>query len=151
MVETYKEEAKKRTIDLVFRMPSKKFPRVLVDMEKMRLVMENLIDNALRYTLPGGKVTVSLQYDKKEIVVSVEDTGIGIPTEQQKRLFEKFFRASNARPLYTEGSGLGLYLVRNIIEAHGGKLSFISQEGRGSTFSFALPVRQEIEEFLKKF
>ena len=114
-----------------------------MDIEKIQLAIQNLLDNALHYTKKGGKVTVEIWHDTKEVRVSFTDTGIGIPQEQQQRVFEKFFRAVNARMVDTDGSGLGLYLVHNIVEAHGGKVWFESEEGKGSTFTFSLPIKNE--------
>jgi len=96
-------------------------------------------------------VTVSLKYAKKEIEFSIKDTGVGIPEDQQKRVFTKFFRGTNVMRLETEGSGLGLYISKNIIEAHDGKIWFESKEGKGATFYFSLPVEKQLEEFLKEF
>ena len=144
VVLSYKVQAQQRNIVLVFDPPKEKFPKVLVDKEKMLLVIHNLVDNSLRYSPPGGKVQVALSQNKKEVVFSIEDFGIGIPEEQKARLFEKFFRASNAKQTYTEGTGLGLYLSKNIIEAHEGKIWAESKVGQGSTFSFSLPIRQEV-------
>jgi signal transduction histidine kinase len=145
VVLSYRVQADLRNIALVFDPPKEKFPRVLLDKEKMLLVIQNLVDNSLRYSPPGGKVQVTLSYDKKEVVFSIKDSGIGVPEEQKARLFEKFFRASNAKQIYTEGTGLGLYLSKNIIEAHEGKIWAESKVGEGSTFSFSLPIKQEIE------
>jgi signal transduction histidine kinase len=133
------------------KIKSREIPRVLVDEEKIRLAVQNLIENAIHYTPQGGRVTASVSHDTKEVMLQVQDTGMGIPENQKARVFEKFFRASNAKTVDTEGSGLGLYLVNNIIQAHGGKVWFTSEEGKGSTFAFTLPVREEITEFLKKF
>lgn len=98
-----------------------------------------MIDNAIHYTMPGGKVTVILTGDKNEIKITVKDTGIGIPQNQQERVFSKFFRAANAMRVQTDGTGLGLFITKNIIEAHGGKIWFESEEGKGTTFYFTLP------------
>ena len=144
VVLSYRVQADLRNIALVFDLPKGKFPRVLIDKEKMLLVIHNLVDNALRYSHPGGRVEVTLSHDNKEVVFSIKDSGIGIPDEQKSRLFEKFFRASNAKQIYTEGTGLGLYLSKNIIEAHEGKIWAESRVGQGSTFSFSLPIKQEL-------
>ena len=149
VVNSYKEESKKRGIKVEFKKPEKKLPLVLIDVEKMRLAVQNLFDNAIRYTHPDGKVTVSLKRVKKEIEVSIKDTGVGVPKNQQERIFTKFFRAANVMRMQTEGSGLGLFITKNIIEAHGGKIWFESEENKGSTFHFTLPVKEEFGEFLK--
>ena len=143
VVQSYRVQAGLRNIALVFDPSKEKFPRVLVDKEKMLLVIHNLVDNALRYSSAGGRVDITLSHDKKEVVFSIKDYGIGVPDEQKPRLFEKFFRASNAKQIYTEGTGLGLYLSKNIIEAHEGKIWAESKIGQGSTFSFSLPAGPE--------
>ncbi len=141
VINSQEEEIKKRDLDFEFKKPEKKLPKIKADSEKIRLVIQNLIDNAIKYTKAGGKVTVLISGGKKEIKVSVKDTGVGIPLGQQGRLVTKFFRATNAGKLEAEGSGLGLFISKNIIEAHGGKIWFESQEGKGSSFCFTLPVK----------
>ncbi len=124
-------------------------PKVTVDVEKVKLAIQNLIDNAIRYTLPGGRITVSLKTVKNQIEFSIKDTGVGIPKAQQERVATKFFRGTNAMRMETEGSGLGLYITKNIIEAHGGKLWFESEENKGTTLYFILPLKESTG--LKKF
>jgi len=150
-MESFKEKIKTRKINFKFEKPKEKIPKIKVDIEKMQLVIQNLLDNAIRYTLEGGKITVSLKYKEKELKFSIQDTGIGISKEQQKRIFTKFFRTVNAVKMETEGSGLGLFIAKNIIDAHGGKIWFESEKGKGSTFSFSLPFKKEkeLEEFIK--
>ncbi|MBI2578061.1 MAG: GAF domain-containing protein [Candidatus Wildermuthbacteria bacterium] len=150
-VRMYKEEAEKKKITLSFENPKERLPHVLVDAEKIMLAVQNLIDNAIRYTASGGKIRVGLETKQGKMQVFVSDNGVGIPADEQKRIFQKFFRASNVRTLDTEGSGLGLYIIKNIVEAHGGTVWFDSEVQKGTTFYFTLPMRQEMEEFLKKF
>ncbi len=112
---------------------------VYVDAAQIREAMDNLIGNAIKYTPGGGTVTVRLEPFERSVVVEVEDTGLGVPEEQQARLFQPFFRASNARASKIEGTGLGLHLVKNIIERHGGIMRFRSAPGAGSVFGFEMP------------
>ncbi|MBI2644378.1 MAG: GAF domain-containing protein [Candidatus Wildermuthbacteria bacterium] len=140
VLELYKEEARRRNVELVFQRPKEQLPQALVDTGKIQLAIDNLIDNALRYSSAQGKVVVSIAQVGEEIRVSIQDAGVGIPGEEQKRVFQKFFRASNARTIDTEGSGLGLYLVKNIIEAHKGRVEFASEEGKGTTFFLTIPL-----------
>jgi PAS domain S-box-containing protein len=140
VVDSLKEFAKRKEIELKFEKPEEKLPKIKLDKEKIGLAIQNLIENAITYTLPGGRVTVSLKRVKKEVEISVSDTGIGIPKDQQKRVFSKFFRGSNAMRMETRGTGLGLYITKNIIEAHGGEIWFESEEGKGTTFHFTLPI-----------
>ena len=148
-IDSFREEIRKKNIKFKFKKPEKKLPKILIDMEKIKLAIENLFNNAIRYTLPGGEVTVSLKHAKKEVEFLIKDTGIGIPKDQQKRVFTKFFRAANVMRMETEGTGLGLFVTKNIIEAHGGKILFESEEGKGTTFYFTIPARKNLNNFLK--
>jgi signal transduction histidine kinase len=109
------------------------------DQKVMDIVMQNLISNAIKYTPDNGMVTVRLKRDATAVVISVSDTGIGIPREAQGRVFAKLFRADNAQIAEADGSGLGLYLVKSILEQVGGGISFTSEIGVGSTFIVRLP------------
>lgn len=152
-INSYKEKAEKEKIFLEFKKPEKKLSKVMLDVEKMGLAIDNLLDNAIIYTPQGGVVVISLKETEKNLEFSIKDTGIGIPAVQQKRLFTKFFRGTNAVKIDTEGTGLGLFIAKNIIEAHGGKIWFESEEGKGTTFYFTLPkieVKEELEDFFKK-
>ena len=150
VVSSYEEEIVKRAIKFEFKKPEEKLPILILDVEKIKLVIGNLIDNAIRYTRPGGRVTVSTRCIKNEIEVSVKDTGVGIPLDQQQRMFTKFFRASNVMRMETEGSGLGLFIAKNIIEAHHGRIWFESEENKGSTFHFTIPSQEELTEFVER-
>jgi PAS domain S-box-containing protein len=150
VINFYQEEIKRKKIKFEFEKPKEKLPLVMLDVEKMRLATENLLKNALIYTLSGGKVTISLKLANMEIEFSIKDSGMGIPKDQQVRVFTKFFRGANAIKMDTEGTGLGLYITKNIIEAHGGRIWFKSEEGKGTTFSFTIPVRKKFGQFLTK-
>jgi signal transduction histidine kinase len=115
-------------------------PKIYIDPKRLREVIENLISNAIKYTPDGGEIKIEVDGDNREVQFSVSDTGIGIPESEQGRLFDRFFRAGNAIRSQTEGSGLGLYVVKAYVESWGGRLWFNSQEGQGSTFYFKLPV-----------
>jgi signal transduction histidine kinase len=99
----------------------------------------NLLLNAIKYTPPRGTVSVRTETRDNSIVIEVADTGIGVPPEEQDRIFEEFYRASNARQMESDGDGLGLSLVKRVIEMHGGSISFQSQLGAGTTFHIVLP------------
>ena len=111
-----------------------------IDISKVRQVFTNLIDNAIKYSKQGDRIEVSCVKDEAEVIFFVRDTGIGIPQKQQKRLFEKFFRADNAVLSETDGTGLGLYIAKAIVEAHNGKVWFDSAENKGTTFYIKLPL-----------
>jgi PAS domain S-box-containing protein len=140
VIDALKGEIERKNLKLEFKKPEK-LPKILVDEEKIKIAIENLIDNAIRYTFPGGKIIISLEILENEIQFKIEDTGIGIPRDEQPRVFSKFFRGANAIRMETEGSGLGLFVTKNIIEAHGGRIWFKSEEGKGSTFYFTLPLK----------
>jgi signal transduction histidine kinase len=115
------------------------FPSVQGDESRLRQVIDNLVSNAIKYSPKGGEVRISGAFDDKTVTVSVSDKGVGLPADEQERIFERFYRVDSALSRKTQGTGLGLYLARAVIEAHGGKISVQSQPGKGSTFSFTLP------------
>ncbi len=117
-------------------------PAALADPTLMRQVVLNLLSNAVKYTPAGGAIDICVQRAGESLFWAVRDTGIGIPPEGQGRLFEKFYRADNALTLETEGTGLGLYLVRLIVERLGGRVGCESEVGAGATFKLTLPVSQ---------
>lgn len=139
VINSYKGQIERKKIKFEFKKPEKKLPLVKLDVEKMGLAIENLLNNAISYTPPGGCVTISLNCENNKLKFSIQDTGIGILREQQKRVFTKFFRGANAVRAETEGTGLGLFIVKNIIKAHGGEVWFESEENKGTTFYFTLP------------
>jgi signal transduction histidine kinase len=99
----------------------------------------NLVDNAVKYTLPGGKVEVVGGSEESEITIRISDTGIGIPEGKIPRIFERFYRVDKARSKATGGTGLGLSIVRHVAENHGGRVTVHSTPGEGSTFTVYLP------------
>lgn len=121
--------------------PKEEIPLVNIDPQKLAMAFGNLLDNAIRYNIQNGEVIVRVekQKDKPFLEIVVKDTGIGIPPEGLKKLFSKFFRAENAVKLQTSGSGLGLYITKKIIEAHGGKIWAESELNRGTAFHFTIP------------
>ena len=140
IVDSFQEKAERKNIELVFEKPEEKLPKVRLDNEKISLAIHNLVENAVRYTPSKGKVTVSLRRANMNIELCVKDTGIGIPGDQLDRIFSKFFRGANVMRIDTEGTGLGLYIAKNIVEAHKGRIWFESKEDEGSTFCFKLPI-----------
>ncbi len=139
--------AKSKKVELVYKAPAKPIPTMHLDENKTRQVIMNLADNAVHYSQPpkgGGKVEVRLERDGDDIVYAVRDNGIGVPKDQQDRLFTKMFRARNAQELRPDGTGLGLYLVKRVIEDQGGKIVFESEPGKGSMFGFRMPIHNKV-------
>lgn len=130
---------KASNVEMVFS-AEKNLPKLLADVSQIKLIIENLLDNAIRYSKEKGKVKISLKKEGRCLRFEIKDEGVGIPLEDQKYIFQKFFRSSNALRHKTEGSGLGLYIVKSIIDKMEGKINFSSQEGKGSTFWFTLPI-----------
>jgi signal transduction histidine kinase len=113
---------------------------VNVDYDRIKQVLHNLLDNALTHTPAGGAIVVSAKQQEKWIEVSVADTGEGIPAEDLPNIFERFYRADKSRARATGGSGLGLTIAKRLVKAHGGNIEVQSELGKGSRFSFTLPV-----------
>ncbi|MCX6789520.1 MAG: HAMP domain-containing sensor histidine kinase [Candidatus Gribaldobacteria bacterium] len=113
--------------------------KVLVDPFWLDQIITNLLDNAVRYSKGGGQVDINIERKGKKILLAIKDQGVGIPKEEQKFIFEKFFRSANAIKQQTDGSGLGLYIVKKFIELLGGKIWFSSIMNKGTTFYFTLP------------
>lgn len=140
--------AESKSVKLIYDKPAKPVPMMKLDLDKTRQVIMNLADNAVHYSAPpngGGVVHVSLAHEGQDVVFKVVDNGIGVPEAQQKKLFKKFFRAGNAQNTRPDGTGLGLYLVKRVVEDQGGELIFESKEGKGSTFGFRMPVKNKIK------
>lgn len=131
--------ADQRNIKLVKKI-DKKLPKTTMDIEKIRQVVMNMIDNAIYYSKPNSKVMVSAVKNGEFVEFTVKDTGIGVPKSEQKDLFSKFFRGTNARKKRPDGTGVGLFLARKAVLSHGGEMIFLSEEGKGSTFGFRLPI-----------
>lgn len=141
--------AKKKSINIrIEKQPG--LPKVMLDLEKIKMALSILIDNALIYTFPRGTITIGAEVKDEELEIWVADTGIGIPESQIKNVFTKFFRGSNAMKVHTDGSGLGLFIAKSIVEVQGGRIWFNTEEGKGTTFRFTVPVKQKFKEFLDK-
>jgi PAS domain S-box-containing protein len=118
-------------------------PKIMIDTKLTRIVFQNLLSNAVKYTPEEGKVTVSIitnPDNHKEVLIKVKDTGYGIPKYQQDKIFSKLFRADNIKKMETEGTGLGVYIIKQIIDNAGGKIWFESEENKGSTFYVTIPL-----------
>jgi signal transduction histidine kinase len=138
----FEPSAQKGSIKLIFHRPEFNLKPFVMDPLRIKLVLEILVDNAIKYNVQNGEVRIKidLMENKPFIMISVEDTGKGVAPEDMSRLFTKFFRSKQVLKEQTSGIGLGLYLAKNIIERHGGKISAKSVLGRGSIFTFTLPI-----------
>lgn len=135
---------KDKRVELIFKRPDTPYPPARIDAANMRAVLQNLIENAVKYTPEGGRVTIVCNTDPSgALSLSVADTGIGIPKEERQRIFTRFFRASNAQKKETDGSGLGLFIAQKILQKYHGDIRFESEEGSGTTFYVTLPIASE--------
>ncbi|MDD5606566.1 MAG: ATP-binding protein [Candidatus Pacebacteria bacterium] len=150
IIKSNQERIDKKQINLTFEPPQNSLPKVMIDPIKMKIAVENILDNAIRYTYERGEINIYFKKTEQEISVYFKDTGVGIPKSQQNKVFSYFFRGSNILPIHTEGIGLGLFLTKSIIEAHGGRIWFESVENKGSIFAFSLPIKEKFSEFLTK-
>jgi signal transduction histidine kinase len=150
-----KFEAGQKNIAIDWQRPEKPLPLVAGYEHYLSYAISNLIDNAVKYTPSTGEtsetrnrrdepgwIKIRTEAKGREVIVSVEDNGIGIPPDEIGNMFKKFSRATNARKMYTDGSGLGLYIIKEIIEGHGGRVSVQSKLEEGSTFKIFLPIKK---------
>ena len=128
-----------RELDLSLKLPEEP-ALAFIDSDRMQQVMHNLLENAIRYTEPGGKIAVRLSRSPAEVRIEVSDTGIGIPEANLPYVFERFYRSDRARRAHPGGSGLGLSIVKWIVEAHKGQVEVASRLNEGTTFTVRLPL-----------
>lgn len=140
-VEAMRQLAEHHGILIAYQRPTT-FPVLDVDEDKLRQVIMNFVDNAIYYSRPKSTIAVKAYVEHGDAVVEVHDQGIGVPQDEQDKLFTKFFRAENARRQRPDGTGVGLFLARKVVTALGGEIIFGSQEGKGSVFGFRLPIKK---------
>ncbi len=132
--------AKKKDITLIYQAQSEIY--IEADEVKLTLAISNLIENGVKYTPDGGQVKVILQGDLQDVFIIVSDTGLGIAKNEQSRIFERFYRTDKTRNRETGGTGLGLAITYRTVVMHNGTISVESEEGKGSTFTMQIPIRQ---------
>jgi signal transduction histidine kinase len=130
--------AEEKEIRLELDVPAQ-LPPAWGNADRLQQVLINLLDNALRHTGAGGKVAVTAKVQGEELAVSVHDTGPGIPPEELPYIFERFYKVEKARTRTTAGTGIGLAIVKGLVEAHGGRVWVESTPGKGSVFTFTVP------------
>jgi signal transduction histidine kinase len=144
VIEELETNAEKKKLKLVYKKPKKALPKVRIDREKIRQVVMNLTDNAIKYT-EKGEVEIELKLIKNKILFSVSDSGMGIEEGDMINLFKKFSRGQGTSVIHTEGTGLGLYVAKQMIESHKGKIWAESKgKGRGAKFLFELPISKKV-------
>lgn len=131
------EQVERAGLELVYHLPES-LPDVLVERRRIEQVVINLVHNAIKFTPPGGTITIAARHEGERIAVDVRDTGAGIASDEIDRVFERFYKSDKARR--SEGTGLGLAIAKHIIQAHRGEISVRSEPGKGATFTFTLPV-----------
>ena len=131
--------AERKHITIRFEHPAPSYAPVIIDPRHLRAVLQNLLENAVKYSSAQGTVVLHLTEEGAKTIFTVVDTGIGIPLDSQKHISTRFFRAQNAVKMETDGSGLGLFIAKSILEKNKGTIEFKSEEGTGSTFTVVLP------------
>jgi two-component system phosphate regulon sensor histidine kinase PhoR len=143
LIESCLETAQRRAAEKDLRISvnaAQRLPDIAGDRRRLAEVLQNLLDNAIQYTLPGGEIMLSAETGDDEVVLTVSDTGIGIPQADQPRIFERFYRVDVARSREAGGTGLGLAIAKHLVEIHGGRLWVESEIGQGSQFHFSVPL-----------
>ncbi|MCW9054449.1 MAG: ATP-binding protein [Candidatus Pacebacteria bacterium] len=143
---SFEQQAKDKNITLNYTHEEKPLPNIMLDAEKLKTAIENLVDNAMKYTEPGDKIEIISRTRDGVVYIDIVDTGIGIPERQVPQLFSRFFRAKNAVKVRPDGTGLGLYISKQIVEKHGGRIWINSKEGEGTEVHITLPQNAEPEK-----
>ncbi len=141
-LETSQHRAAEKEVEVELAQPAQvgDLPDIAGDRRRLAEILQNLLDNATQYTLPGGRITLSAETRDADVVFTVSDTGIGIPKSDQSRIFERFYRVDAARSREAGGTGLGLAIAKHLVEVHGGRIWVDSEIGQGSKFHFSVPI-----------
>lgn len=159
LLKTASSLIQEKNINFSLNKPSGNIRKIKADFEKLTLALENILNNAIKYTPPHGKINMTVEDKDNELTITIIDTGVGVPKDQLAKLFTKFFRGSNVIRLQTDGSGLGLFITKNVVEKHGGSILIQSEESKGTRVTITLPFlepkvissEQKFEEFIKGF
>jgi signal transduction histidine kinase len=140
VIKTGNTDGQRKNVKVNFHKLAKPMPPVEMDKQKMRMAMQNIVDNAVKYSPENAVVDVTATVKNNRYFLTIEDHGIGIPKEEQAKIFLMFFRGKNAKEKETTGSGLGLYIVKNVVQKHRGQIWFESAIDSGTTFFLSFPV-----------
>ncbi|HLD21263.1 MAG TPA: ATP-binding protein [Patescibacteria group bacterium] len=149
IIRTSKRDTEQKHIQLDFQKSCPKMPHIMIDKIKLRMALQNLVDNAIKYSSEGSTIFMRTWVKHGRLLFSIQDQGMGIPKKEQSKIFSKFFRASNAKAKVSTGSGLGLYIVKKMIQKHRGQVWFESKLGQGTTFFVSLPIPRKYLQQLK--
>ncbi len=150
-IDIYESSAKNKNIKIITKLHVASDVFLKIDKDKIIILLATLVENAVTYTPPNGTLTITTEEKENNFILSISDTGIGIPPKDQVRIFSQFFRTEEARRLHPSGFGIGLYLAKSFIESHNGRIWFVSQLGKGTMFSISLPrIFTPTEKFLEK-
>jgi len=137
----YDKKISTKKLNVVVKKPDQ-MPKIYIDKDKMGMAFKNILENAVEYTPDKGTINIDIEIGLEFITISVKDNGVGIPRVDLEKVFSKFFRASNVIRMQTDGSGLGLFIVKNIIKKHNGDIVLNSEEGKGTELTITLPIKK---------
>jgi signal transduction histidine kinase len=153
VVDKYILGTKRANIELISSVNLERDKVVEVDIMRLKIIIENLLENSIQYVKgQNDKIELTVNNTKDSLNIVVKDNGIGIPENEQEKVFEEFYRASNARKKLSSGSGIGLHMTYNYVKAHKGKINFTSKENIGTSFNVSIPLKTsaDVNEFLKE-